>query len=119
MEGQAPTPTMQALQKRGAETLLMHLKGLTPKQQKFIAEDPKFALQFAFDLLKEKGVPAHILHRMSDLYQQESLIEAIQSDEDLAHALHANSEFEGALDVLFRTPDKGTLEKYQKQIEAH
>ena len=73
------------------------------KKQGQNAPTAEEGLQHAYKLLANCNIPnAHIFHRFSEVMQQEMLIEALQTEEDIEQADRAENEIDGALNVLFK-----------------
>ena len=103
---------------RGVEALIKEMPDLDDAKVAAIREDKEIGMQFMKDVMFDKGVPhTAILHRLTETTIKETLLEAIQTEEQLDRLAAANDEIDETLDIIAEEPKEDTVAFYRKKVD--
>ena len=102
---------------RGVEALINEIPNLDEAKIEAIRADKEIGLQFMKDVMFDKGVPhTAILHRLTETTIKETLLEAIQTEEQLDRLAEANDEIDETLDIIAEGPTPEVVAFYEKKV---
>ena len=115
---QAKYALLDRISVRGIKALLNDMPDLDAGKVEALKAEKDLGLEDMKDLMHEKGVPhTAILHRLTETTIKETILEAIQTEEQLDRLAAAEDEIDETLDIIAEDPTPEVVAFYSKKVD--